>query len=420
MNISSINNSKRYHLYIILLVLGFITLYFLFTSILFPSEFRKYVVYAQIGSFSPYFFSIAVVITIFGIMILYRSIKYELTSLFFIILTLFTSALSYFFGWLNWNPLGEKPLTALYEAQLLFSTISLFFLFLHFELNERESPRAWLTSFISISLFPLSFKNIFSIFTGIYQINPTFEYFLGSLVQVGGIVIFIANFVIGLKISNAIFSQNKQARNLGGIQFAGLLLLFFHVLFEFTEGLFKIVNPRFSVFNTPILVIAVLLISVPYYKNPQLLSFVSPNVKAVGIVDVNGITHYFRATSVEFEERRAVSEELFGGLTVAFQSVGKEVAQAKKGVDSLKFGDRAIIIEANHPFYFVVIAEKSSYFLHLEMKEYLRELKAHYSEPPQYGEVISEDLIKELNEKFFPMHTPYYFTTESESTTENQ
>jgi hypothetical protein len=347
-------------------------------------------------------------------MILYRSIKFKLTPLIFIICALFSSALSYFFGWLNWNPAGEVPKTGLYEAQILLSTIALFFLFLHFELNERESPRAWLTSIISICLFPLSFKNIFSILSGIYEFNGTFEYFLGVLVQIGAIVIFIANFVIGFRISKAIFARNEEVRNLGGIQFAGLLFLFFHVFFEFTEGLIKIINPEFSVFNTPILIIAMLLISIPYYKNPEILSFVSPNVKAIGLVDISGIVHYFRATSEEFEDRRNISEELFGGLTVAFQSVGKEVAQAKKGVDSLKFGDRTIVIEYLKPYYFVVIAERSSYFLHLEMKQYLKDLKYYYSEPPQYGEVIPENTIKKLNEKFYPM-PPYYFTTESES-----
>ncbi len=411
---SSNKDSIQYHLYISLIVLVIIILYILFTSILFPSGFRKYIVYIQIGPFSPYFFTIAAIFAIFGTMILYHSIKFELTSLTFIICALFSSALSYFFGWLNWNPAGEVPKTGLYEAQILLSSIALFFLFLHFELNERESPRAWLTSIISICLFPLSFKNIFSILSGIYEFNTTFEYFLGILVQIGAIVIFIANFVIALRISKAVFVRNEELRNLGGIQFAGLFFLFFHVFFEFSEGLIKIINPKFSVFNTPILVIAMLLISIPYYKKPEVLSFVSPNVKAIGLVDINGITHYFKATSEEFEERRNISEELFGGLTVAFQSVGKEVAQAKKGVDSLKFGDRAIIIEYLNPFYFVVIAERSSYFLHLEMKQYLKDLKTYYKEFPEYGEVISEDIIKQLNEKFYPM-PPYYFATESKN-----
>jgi hypothetical protein len=417
---SSNKSSKRYHLYIILLVDGLMFLYILFTSILFPDWFRIYIVYSQIGPFSPYFFTIAVIITFFGIMTLYRSYKFELTSLSFIIIALFSLAISYFFGWLNWNPSGERPEGALYQIQILTSTISIFFLFLHFELNERESPRAWLTSIISICLFPLSFKNVFSIFTGIYHINPTFEYFIGVLVQLGAIIIFIANFIIGWKISKAIFSRNREVRNLGGLQFAGLMVLFFFVFFEFFEGLIKILNPNFSVFNTPILVVAMLLISLPYFINPEILGFVSPNVKAVGLIDKNGITHYFRATSEEFEERRETSEELFGGLTVAFQSVGREVAQAKKGIDSLKFGDRAIIIEFLNPYFFVVIAEKSSFFLHLEMKEYLKELKKYYREPPQYGITIPRDIINKLNQKFFPMHTPYYFEKESENESLNE
>jgi len=404
--------SKKYHLIIIPLVVSVIGVYFLLTSFLFESEFRNIIVYAQIGSFSPYYFSIALISFIFACLILYRSIKFEFKSLIFFIAALYSISLSYFFGWLNWNPnpSGEIPATGFYEAQVLFSTISLFCLFLHFELNEHEKPRTFLTSVVSLCLVPLSFKNIYAMVTGEYNIDaPKLIQFGGTLVQAGGIIIFISVFLIGIKTFRAFIGHNKKARRLFGIQYAGFLFLFFHGIFELTEGIIKFFVD-FSIFNTPIVITGMVLIGIAYCISPEYFAFMSPNVKAFGIIDKNGISHYFTATSVEFGEKQRVSEDLLGGLTIALKSVGEAVAQTRKSVNSLIFKDRAIVIEYNRPYYLVLIAKKASFFIHLEMKDYLKELKELYPKIPKHGLIISEDVFEKLNKQFTPIQTPYYLS----------
>jgi hypothetical protein len=402
--------SKKFHLLIIPLVVLIVGVYLLLTSFMFESWFRNYIVYAQFGPFSPYYFSIALISFIFACLILYRSIKFEFKSLIFFIAALFSISLSYFFGWLNWNPnpSGNIPATWFYEAQVLFSTISLFCLFLHFELNEYETPRTYLTSIVSLCLVPLSFKNIYAMVTGEYDIDaPKLIQFGGTLVQAGGIIIFISIFFIGIKMFRAFVAHNKKARVLFGLQYAGFLFLFFHGIFELTEGIVKFFVD-FSIFNTPIVITGMLLIGTAYCISPKLFAFMAPNIQAFGIVDKNGISHYFTAISKEFAEKREISEDLFGGLTIALKSVGETVAQTEKSVNSLIFKDRAIIIEYIDPYYLVLIAEKATYFIHLEMKDYLRELKKVQPQIPRNGSIISEKVFIELNKQFTPIQTPYY------------
>ncbi|MBD3197013.1 MAG: hypothetical protein GF317_18310, partial [Candidatus Lokiarchaeota archaeon] len=263
---------------IILLVIIFSGIYVALTSFIFNNWFKKFLVYAQIGNFSPYFFTLATVIALFAAILLYRSIKFGLTSLRLLFLSLLSASLSYFFGWANWNPSGSIPLTAFFELQLLMSTMSLVFLFIHFELNEREKPRSWLTAIISLCLVPFSLKNLYSLITGDYHAYTTFEFYLRTLVQIGAVIIFVLAFLTSFRIFKALAHHSNKGKLLGGMQFAGILLLLINVVFEFTEGILELLGSNISTYNTPLFVIAMLLISIPYFINPDLITLVPPNV----------------------------------------------------------------------------------------------------------------------------------------------
>ncbi|MFO7794946.1 MAG: hypothetical protein ACQERB_06325 [Promethearchaeati archaeon] len=409
--IINIKDVKNYIIIIIGIVAIFALIYLILTSFIIESWFRKYIVYAQIGSFSPYFFSLAIMMFLFGLLIIYRAVKFGLTSLIFMVIGLFTSATSYFFGWLNWNPAGTVPQTWLFEIQLLTSTLSIYFLFFHFELNDRDSPRSWLSILITFCLIPYCLKNLYSLLTLDYGTNTLFQILLRTLVQIGAIIVFFSVFLIGIRMSKAFFAHSRRARILGGMQFAGIVLLFINVIFEFLEGILEVAGIEFSTYNTPVFVLALLLISLPHFINPELIGLVPPNVQVVSLVDEAGITHYYKPLSEEFADfgESGASSQLIGGLTIAFSNVSEEVAKSKAGIDSLRFGDRAIIVEYLSPYYLVIIAQKGTYFLQLEMREYVRQLKNLYKEPPKDGSLIPEEVFKDLNREFFPILTPYYF-----------
>ncbi|TFF90573.1 MAG: hypothetical protein EU548_02315 [Promethearchaeota archaeon] len=409
-----LNSSKQYIVVISAITTLFAIIYLILTSFLFESWFKENIVYAQFGPFSPYFFSLAMVMLFFGLLLFYRAFKFGLTSLVFLLIGLFSSMTSYLFGWANWNPAGSVPQTWLYEVQLLTSTLSLYFFFFHFELNDRESPRPWLTILITICLIPYCLKNVYSIISMDYGISSTFQILLRTLVQIGAIVIFLSVLLIGIRMSIAFFKHSKRARILGGMQFSGIVLLFINVIFEFTEGIIDALGVDFSTYNTPIFVVAILLISIPHFIDPELIGLVPPNVQAVSLVDEFGITHYYKPLADEFSdfEESGATSQLIGGLTIAFANVGEEVAKSKAGIDSLKFGDRAIIVEFLKPYYLVIIAQKGTYFLQLEMREYVKQLKKLYKEPPKDGSLIPEEVFKDLNKEFFPILTPYYWSNE--------
>lgn len=402
---------KSYILIITGTVVLFAFIYLLLTSFILEEWFRNNIVYAQIGTFSPYFFTLAMSLLLFVLLLTYRALRFGLTSLVILIIGVSSAMISYFFGWLNWNPAGTVPQTWLFEVQVLTSTLFIYFIFFHFELNDRESPRPWLTILITVCLIPYCLKNLYSIFTSDFGTDTLFQIFLRTLVQAGGIIIFFSMLFIGIRMSKAYFTHSQHARTLGGLQFAGILLLFINMIFEFLEGIIEVVGINFSTYNTPVFIIALLLISIPQLINPELLGLVPPNVQAVSLIDDRGITHYYQPISEEFRkiDEENLSSQLIGGLTIAFANVSERVAQSKAGIDSLKFGDRAMVVEVLDPYYLVVIAERDTYFLHLEMKQYIHELKELYKEPPADSSLIPERVFRELNREFFPILTPYYF-----------
>jgi hypothetical protein len=407
-----LKNYKDYIYFITGVVISFALIYMILTSFLIEPWFRRNVVYVQIGPLPLYFFTLSMAIFLFVLMLSYRAIKYGLTSLIFLIIGLSSAAISYLFGCLNWNPGGTIPQTGIFEIQLLTSTLSIYFLFFHFELNDRESPRSGLTILITLCLLPYCLKNLYSLVSLNYGTNTGFQLFLRTLVQIGAIVIFFSVLLIGLRLSRAFFAHSPRARILGGFQFAGIVLLFINILFEFLEGILEVFRINFSAYNTPIFVISIILISGPQFIDPELLGLVPPNVQVLTLIDDRGITHYYEPISEEFRkiDEENLSSQLIGGLTLAFANVSERVAKSKAGIDSLKFGDRAMIVEFLEPYYLVVIAERDTYFLHLEMKQYIHELKELYKEPPQDSSLIPERIFRQLNRDFFPILTPSYFT----------
>ena len=132
--------------------------------------------------------------------------------------------------------------------------------------------------------------------------------------------------------------------------------------------------------------------------------FAPAKIRFYGIVDTAGRTMYHRAVSEEFkdQEQAGSTADLFGGLTLAISSIGAEVAKSSQAADSMKFGDRAILIEYMDPYYFIAVADSASYFLEREIHEYLKGLKEEWPTPPADGSAIPQEMFNELNIRFFP------------------
>lgn len=355
----------------------------------------------NIGGVYIYFLTLSLILFVFGALVLYRSIKYEFSSLTLLISSILLAAIAYFFGFLNWDPTGGKYYeTPLFQLQVIFTTISSFILYLHYELNRRSSPNTKLISFVIFALTPHTLLNFFYLLTGNYSTDlAKFQNLTVVLLQLGTIFIFGWIVYSGRKISLVLLEQEASSvKKYGAMQLAGLYLLFLSVIGELIET----VTP-FEILNTPLFVIAFLLIGIPYYKDPKVFFLVPINIKAMGIIEESGLTLYFKAFSEEFvSDDNDLSAQLFGGLIMAFNSMGQEVVKTSKGVDSLNFGDRSIIIEYYEPYYFVIFASNATYFLQKEMKEYLYSLKQEYPSI-NAGAMIPEDAFEKLNEKFFPI-----------------
>ncbi len=391
--------SKEKYPYIIAIYVGIFTiLYVLVTSILFNKWFKDSVVNFHIGNFYPYFLILSALIFIFATILLYQSLKRQYSSLSILILSLYFGALSYLFGFLNWDPTSSNyAQTDFYQLQVLLSTISIFMLYLHYELNSRNVPRTWLISTIIFLMTPHSILNLYFIFTDNYSENiQGFNIFSVLLLQIGATIVFLIIIQVGISSSRFLFQISRKARIFSGLQLAGLFGFVVNVILEIIETVFPI-----NIFNTPIVVLSLLFIAIPYYLDPNVLIFIPINVYLFGIIDETGITRYYKPLTQEFKETdENATAQLFGGLTIAFKSFGEEVAHAKSGIDSLNFGDRSVIVEYEAPYYMVLIANRSTFFLQKEMEEYLKELKKLYPEVIP-GQVIPESVFNDLNNKFF-------------------
>lgn len=335
---------------------------------------------------------------------LYRMIKLRHSSLVILVAGIFLIGLSYFFGFLNFDPTGELNFrqTRLFQLQILFQTISVFAFFIHYELNLRSEPRPWITGGLASLLVPYSMLNIFYLITDNYSADPIFqqyETFSLALLQIGVIFLFSWLFHSSYKIALSLENYEPRVARLSHLQFIGISILFLGVILQLVEAFSPL-----NVWHTPLNVLAVLLIGVPYAVDPKVMLFAPVNIRMFGIVDSYGRTLYHKALDVEFKDpAEAATSELFGGLTLAFTNLGAEVAKSKTSVDSMKFADRSIILEFNYPYYMVVIADSSSFFLEREMAEYLSELKSLYPAPPEDGSIIPEEVFHKLNNTFFPV-----------------
>ena len=355
---------------------------------------------AHIGPFYYYFFSLSIILFVFSGLVAYRSWANEYSSLFFLIISVFSASVGYFFGFLNWHPTGGRYYeTDFFQLQVLFTTISTLAIYMHYELNRRSNPDTGLIALVTFLFAPHSVLNVYYIITNNYSPDFAGIHFLTLiLLQIGSVFVFGWITYNGRSVSKSLLmNESSRVRRLGASQLLGLYLLFLSVIGELIESVFPI-----EVLNTPLFVLALLLIGVPYYIDPKVFLLVPINIKAMGIITKDGLTMYFKPIAEEFKDEEDLSSQLFGGLIIALSTMGQEVVKTKQRVDSLNFGDRSIIVEYNDPFYFVIFANTATYFLEREMNEYLKDLKADYTEDTG-GEVISEEVFDKLNKKFFPI-----------------
>ena len=412
---------------------------------------------AHIGQFYYYyyFFSLSIILFIFSVLVGFKSWINEYSSLFFLIISVFSASVAYFFGFLNWDPAGGRYYeTDFFQLQVLFTTISTLAIYRHY-LNRRSTPSTGLIALVIFLFTPHSLLNIYYIITNNYSPDLAGIHFQTLiLLQIGSIFVFGWITYNGRTVSKSLLmNESSRVRRLGASQLLGFYLLFLSVIGELIESVFPI-----EVLNKPLFGIALLLIGVPYYLDPKVFLLVQINIKAMGIITKDGLTMYFKPIAEEFKDEEDLSSQLFGGLVIALSTMGQEVLKTKQRVDSLNFGDRSIIVECNNPFliaeefkdeedlssqlfgeliialstmgqevemkkqnvdslyfrnraiiveyndpfYFVIFANTATYFLEREMNEYLKDLKADYSEDPG-GEIISEEVFDELNKKFFPI-----------------
>ena len=401
LRLQSLFTSQRYPFFILLLSIFYTGLYVFVTSFAFQAWFQNHVVNANLLGVYPYFLSLSLLLLAFSLVLTYRSIKYEHSSMLLLNLSLYLGAISYFFGFLNWDvTVKDHTKTSYYQLQVLLSTISILLLYLHYELNSKDHPNSLMLGVISFLFAPLSILNVYYLVTGNYARSlQEFEWWSVALLQVGAILIFLQITTNGVQTSKILFKHGDKARILGGLQLAGLYLLLLSVLLELGETILP-----FSFYNTPLYITALLLISIPYIIDPNIIIFIPLNVYLYGIVDEVGLTHYYRPLADEYKSKDEFqTSQLFGGLAIAFKNFGEEIVKTKQGMDSLNFGDRSIIVEYVKPYYLILVANRSTYFLQREMQEYLQELKQAYPEPPETGMQIPKTVFQDLDKKFFPI-----------------
>ncbi|MCY3414565.1 MAG: hypothetical protein INQ03_23150 [Candidatus Heimdallarchaeota archaeon] len=378
----------------------FVFLYVLLTSFLFPDAFRQYFVDMEIFGIYPYFLFFSLILFAFGVLLAYRAYKFEYSSLRILITSVFAGSLSYFFGFLNWDPTrtSNYTQTRFYQLQVLFTTLATFLLYLHYELNDRDQPK---TINIGILTFLLTPYSIFNLYYLIFDFYPdgmdVLELITLIMLQIGSVIVFLVIALNGYRLTKVMISHNKETKTLGGIQFAGLIVLLYNVLLEMLDNI-----PGVNMFNTALFIFAFLLIGIPFYMDPRVFAAVPINIHLMAIIDKSGRSLYYLPVSDDFAgENEEITSQLFAGLTVAFSSLGREVAKTNEQVDSLNFGDRSMIIEYMDPYYLILVAARSTYFLQREMREYLIELKQHHPVPPLSD--FSHELMAKLNEKFYPL-----------------
>lgn len=373
----------------------FFFVYVILTSFIFHDAFKENVINAHIGSFYPYFLILSLILFIFGGIVSYRSWKFEFTSLILLNASIYLFALSYFFGFLNWDPTdGEYYKTAFFQLQVLSTSLGTILIFIHSELNKRKTPDVKLLTYILILFIPYSMVNIYYLFTSNYpDALQGFVTFTQILLNIGTTLIFSKLLYDGIEVSKVLLDRSDRLQKLGSYQLAGVFLLFYSVIGEFIETI-----SGFSIRNTPLFIISLILIVIPYYFEPKVFWLISVRIKLMTIINEDGLAVYYNPIDESF---KGSEPQLFGGLTIAFANLGEDLAKTKHRVDSLNFGDRSMIVEFYDPYYFIIIAENATYFLLKEMKEYLVELKSIH---PEFDGIMFDPIVfEDLNKKFFPI-----------------
>lgn len=349
-----------------LVVIGVVALsYLALTSFLFD-EATDGLTDLQVGPFYIYFLVPALVLGVFGLVIASKISRTHEWTLLVLVGAVLTFGLSYFLGFLNWDPNASSvPLTRLFSAQILLSNVSTLLLAIHFELLEFESLDSRYLGFIFLLLSPLMAVELFGVMSG--EVLPTtaglnLRSFLTLLTQVGTLVVI---YRILSQASRVFNKSNKQAVTL---QLVGVYLLMIHVLFE-------VLDEFISVYNTPWLVGAMLLLGIAYLLDPYSIVLEPTNVLIYGILDRQGLPVHIKGVSQEFLEDEGDRGILVSTLLNAFIAVSKEVAHAQT-LESLRFGDRTLIVEYQEPFFIICLASHANYFLDRTIDRYLKQVVA--------------------------------------------
>ncbi|MFX0091790.1 MAG: hypothetical protein ACFFBD_08505 [Candidatus Hodarchaeota archaeon] len=386
-----------------LLILGIVAvLYIVLTSFLFREE-MKILTDLHIGDIYLYFLVPALCLFFFTGLIFFQMYKSRNSSLLLICLTMFVFGLSYFFGFLNWDPTGSSaPLTRLFAFQLLFSNLATIIFALHFELLEHPSPRSWFLSAVFFLLSPSMVLNVYEIISGNVFETDTFNIKLFTIIltQIGTLLVFYRV----LHQAAAVWVRTQTY----GVITTSLAWQFFGVCIFVVHVLLEILDAFLSVYNTPWLLMAVLVMTWAYVQDPTSILLRSTNILVYGVMDSGGLAYYLNAVDPFFRKRAEENSLLFTALISAMQTFSQDVAGAKR-IENMNFPDRTLIIEYRAPFYLICIANRANYFLLNNLDRYLRQVIVRLEDlkfkiSPGASEITDEikQIFKDCDRKFFP------------------
>jgi len=323
------------------------------------------------------------------------------TSLALIFLALLTFGLSYFFGFLNWDPNATSvPITRWYSLQLLCSNLSTIFFISHFELLENDRPQSW---FFSLSLFllsPLIIINTYEILTANFLVANSLKKFSIILTQIASFMVFFVILIRAADIYDQVKRQTQQIDTEIVLHFLAACFFLIHVIFE-------ILDEFISVYNTPWLLLTIGVFSISYLKDPAIIILKPTNIMLYGVISDSGLPYYFRDVSqFDEDESRIEDTTLIAGFVNALSSFSREITGTKTQVESMQFGDRTLIIDYKKPLYLVCIASKSNYFLNTRLDQYIEQaveaLKQQNIDTATFVETSKSDVIFEkLNSNIF-------------------
>jgi len=354
---------------IISLIFIIVVLYVLLTSFVFKDQ-MNLITDLHIGNIYLYFLIPSLWLFFLAVLILFQLLKSKDNSLIFIFLAIASFGSSYFSGFLNWDPSATStPQTVFFSVQLLLSSIATIFFALHFELLEYRSPDSRFLSIILFLLSPLMIINIFEIITLNGAVLPlvgfSLKIFAIILTQLGTVIVMFRL----LQQAAAMFVRtiNQGAKStVVTWQFIGVSLFMIHVLLE-------ILDEFINVYNTPWLLIAIVLLTVVYLYDPFLILLAPTNIMYYAVINELGLPYYSRSID-PLLKKKITDPVIISGIINAITALSTDVVGGGKQVESMEFGDRTLIVEYKRPLYLVCIATRANFFLLRQLQKYLEQV----------------------------------------------